>query len=90
MLNNEFLQVLRNRISGLFPMASSARSELDGRIQHLLKSSFSRLNLVTREEYDAQLKVLERAEAAIRELEEKVAAMEQQQASSPMENNENQ
>jgi len=71
-------------------MASSARSELDGRIQDLLKSSFSRLNLVTREEYDAQLKVLERAEAAIRELEEKVAAMEQQQASSPMENNENQ
>jgi len=71
-------------------MASSARSELDGRIQDLLKSSFSRLNLVTREEYDAQLKVLERAEAAIRELEEKIAAMEQQQASSPMENNENQ
>jgi len=90
MLNNEFLQELSNRISGLFPMASSARSELDGRIQDLLKSSFSRLNLVTREEYDAQLKVLERAEAAIRELEEKIAAMEQQQASSPMENNENQ
>lgn len=76
MLNSEFLQDLSNRISSLFPMAASARAEVENSIQEVLQSAFSRLNLVTREEFDAQLKVLERAEATIAELEEKVATLE--------------
>jgi len=79
MLNNEFLQDLSNQITRLLPMASEARDEVKKNVQQTLEGAFARLNLVTREEFEAQLKVLERAEQTIARLEEKIEALEQGQ-----------
>lgn len=87
MLNNEFLQDLSSRISRLLPMAASVRSEVEKNVQETLQGAFARLNLVTREEFEAQLKVLERAQQTIAALEEKVTVLEQAQpVSHPGEN----
>jgi len=84
MLNNEFLQDLSNQITRLLPMASEARDEVKKNVQQTLEGAFARLNLVTREEFEAQLKVLERAEQTIARLEEKIEALEQgRQANAP-------
>lgn len=79
MLNNVFLKDLSNRISKLIPMASGVREDVEDGIQEVLQSAFSRLNLVTREEFEAQLKVLDRAESTIAALEEKITALEKNQ-----------
>lgn len=77
MLNNEFLKDLSSRISRLVPMAAAVREDVEKSIHDVLQGAFSRLNLVTRDEFDAQSRVLKRAEETIAALEEKVAALEQ-------------
>ncbi len=79
MLNNEFLQDLSDKIARLVPMAAAARDDAQKHIQEVLQKSLSGLNLVTREEFDAQLKVLERAEQTIATLEEKITLLEKSQ-----------
>ena len=76
MLNNEFLNDLSARITRLLPLATEVGEEAEKNIHRALQSAFSRLNLVTREEFDAQMKVLERAEQTISELEAKIAGLE--------------
>lgn len=76
MLNNEFLREVSTRITRLLPLANEVKDEAEKTIQQSLQGAFSRLNLVTREEFDAQVKVLERAEATIAELEAKIGALE--------------
>ena len=44
---------------------------------------FARLDLVTREEFDVQTKVLARSRAKIEQLEQQVAALEQQLLKKP-------
>ena len=83
MLNNEFLQDVSNRISGLLPMAAGVREDVEKNIERVLQSAFGRLNLVTREEFDAQQKVLQRAESAIAELEEQIKTLEVSQGLRP-------
>lgn len=76
MLNNDFLKDLSNRITRLLPMATEVKDDVEKNVQATLQNAFARLNLVTREEFDAQLKVLERAEQTIAELETKITALE--------------
>jgi BMFP domain-containing protein YqiC len=80
MINNELLEDLSGKITALLPMATEAREDVEKSIQELLDSTFARLNLVTRKEFDAQLKVLCRAEETIAKLEEKIARLEEAQA----------
>ena len=89
MLNNEFLNDLSARITRLLPLATEVKEEAEKNIQHALQSAFSRLNLVTREEFDAQMKVLERAEQTIAELETKIAALEKAGKLTPQAGGEN-
>jgi len=79
MLNNELLKEISARIATLAPMASGVKADVEQNIQDILGSTFSRLNLVTREEFDAQLKVLARAETTIAELEAKIKLLEETQ-----------
>lgn len=83
MLDNDILRDLSARISRLMPMAAGVREDVEKGVHDILQSTFARLNLVTREEFEAQLKVLERAEQTIASLEEKIAALEQDRAVSP-------
>ncbi|MFN3882961.1 MAG: accessory factor UbiK family protein [Nitrincola lacisaponensis] len=52
-------------------------------VQAMLQQTLSRLDLVTREEFDAQQAVLLRTREKLEALERQVAAMEQQQIATP-------
>lgn len=54
------------------------REELEGQLKALLQSSFSKLDLVSREEFDSQMVVLARTRARLEALESKVLELEEQ------------
>jgi ubiquinone biosynthesis accessory factor UbiK len=76
MIDNDFLQKLSARAAGLFPAADAAREKLERELYSLLQSNLAKLNIVTREEFVAQTRLLEQARAQMAALEEKVAALE--------------
>jgi len=62
-------------------LAASPAKDLERNVRAVLTSVFSRLDLVTREEFDVQREVLLRTRERLAELEQKVAALEQQRSS---------
>jgi BMFP domain-containing protein YqiC len=60
----EVLQQLGDMVGG-----SAARNEVDRSLKALARSALSRLDLVNREEFDAQAEILERTRARVVELE---------------------
>ena len=54
------------------------RAELEAQLKALLQSTFSKLDLVSREEFDSQMVVLARARARLEALESKVLELEAQ------------
>ena len=70
MFNNKFVEDLSARLSAMLPLAGGVREELRTKIEQLLNSSFAGLDLLSREEFDAQRNALERAKKRIKELEE--------------------
>ena len=75
MFNNKFIEDLSARLSAVVPLAAEVREEFRTKIERLLKSSFAGLDLLSREEFDAQRNALERAEKRIRELEESLSEL---------------
>ena len=57
------------------------KAEIEAQLKALLQSSFSKLDLVSREEFDSQMVVLARTRARLEALESKVAALEEQLSS---------
>jgi len=76
MIDIDFLEKLSARLSEILPVAGSLQADMEKQFLSLLQSNLGKLNLVTREEFDAQLKVLQRAEQTIAELENKIAELE--------------
>ena len=76
MIDKEFLEKLSTRLSETLPNTELIREDIKKQFFSLLQSSLGKLNLVTREEFDSQLKVLMRAEQTITELESKIASLE--------------
>ena len=76
MLNPEFLQSLSTKAAALFPAAEAARAKLEKDLYSLLQASLGKLNLVTREEFDHQRTLLDRASARIAELEQRLGKLE--------------
>ena len=58
-------------------LARSPAADIEKNLRALLQSAFSRLDLVTREEFDVQREVLARTRAKLVELEAKLAELEQ-------------
>lgn len=54
------------------------RAEIEAQLKALLQSSLSKLDLVSREEFDSQMVVLARTRARLEALESTVAALEEQ------------
>ncbi len=67
MLNLDFLNDLSIKIKQL--SASSPAADLEKNIQALLQSAFTKLNLVSREEFDIQANVLSRTKQQLELLE---------------------
>ena len=61
-------------------LAASPAADFEKNLRALLASFFSRLDLVTREEFDVQREVLARTRAKLQELEAKVAQLEKQKS----------
>ena len=57
-------------------LARSPARDVEKNLRALLASFFDRFDLVTREDFEAQKRVLERASARIRELEARLAELE--------------
>ena len=75
MFDKKFFEDLSARLSASVPLAAEVREELRTKTERLLKSSFAGLDLLSREEFDAQRNALERAEKRIRELEESLSEL---------------
>ena len=54
------------------------RAEIEAQFKALVQSTFSKLDLVSREEFDSQMVVLARTRARLEALESTVAALEEQ------------
>ena len=67
---------LLEQIGHVLPQASALGSEARAQLQGVLQQVFSRMDLLTREEFAAQQRALERAEQKITELELIVKALE--------------
>ncbi len=72
-----FLDDLQSRVSSLIRQTPAA--DLQKNLKALLTQQFARLELVTREEFDTQSKVLARARVKLDELERRLAELEQRQ-----------
>jgi len=68
------LNEINERLKSVF--ANSPAADLEKNLRALLASFFSRLDLVTREEFDVQREVLARTRARLQELEARVAELE--------------
>ncbi len=74
MPQNRLFEDLSGRISAL--LAQSPAKDAEKNLRALLASFFSRLDLVTREEFDVQARLLARSREQINALEIRVAELE--------------
>ena len=77
MLNPKLLDEISAKIKDA--VAQSPAKDIEKNLQAVLQSVFSRLNLITREEFDVQQEVLLRTREKLAALEARVAAMEEKQ-----------
>jgi BMFP domain-containing protein YqiC len=75
---NQFLRDLSERLTSVLPPAlQTFKSDCEKNIHSILVGAFAKLDLVTREEFDTQTKVLARSRQKISALEKKVKELEQ-------------
>jgi BMFP domain-containing protein YqiC len=74
MPRNDWFDDFQKNMSDL--IAKSPAADIERNVRALMAQTFSRLDLVTREEFDVQAQLLERALARITTLESRVQAIE--------------
>lgn len=77
MLNNKIIDEIASKISQM--LASSPVADIEKNLNALLRGIFTKLELVTREEFDIQTQVLQRAREQLDALEKRLAEIEAQQ-----------
>ena len=75
---NDVFNDLQQKMSDLFK--NSPAKDVERNVKAMLSQGFSKLDLVTREEFDTQTQVLVRTRARLEELEKRVAQLEQRLA----------
>jgi BMFP domain-containing protein YqiC len=74
MLDKRLLDDINERMRSV--LAQSPAADIEKNLRVLLAGSFSRLDLVTREEFDVQREVLRRAQDRLAQLEARLAELE--------------
>ena len=70
---NEALEELSRRISSLIPVdVKHMQDDVENNVRSLLQSSLTKMNLVTREEFDVQSAVLQRTREKLEQLEKQL------------------
>lgn len=78
MIDKQFFEDLSQQITRLISQSGAVGEDLRKAVNSTLQKGFSRLDLLTREEFDAQSAILCRAEERMVQLEREVARLEQQ------------
>ncbi len=79
MLDPNFFENLSKKLSDLIPSNLQVlREDFEKNIHSTLQSVFSKLDLITREEFDVHLRLLQKAQEKISFLEEKINALEKE------------
>lgn len=73
-MNQKLLDDINERLKAV--MAQSPAADLERNLRAMLGAWFTRLDLVSREEFDVQREVLARTRSRLAELEKKVAELE--------------
>ena len=77
MLDAKLIDDIARRLNDAVPTSARAvQADLEKNLRAATQSVFSRLDLVTREEFDVQNKVLARTRSKIEQLEKQVAELE--------------
>ncbi len=77
MLDPKILDDISQRLNNAIPSGIKAlQSDLDKNLRAAIQSALGKLDLVTREEFDVQRKVLARSREKIEQLEKRVAELE--------------
>ena len=76
MSNPKFLDEIAAKLNEA--IANSPARDVEKKVRALLAQGFSKLDLVTREEFDIQSELLSRTRQKLEELEKRVAALEAQ------------
>jgi BMFP domain-containing protein YqiC len=81
MIDKGLFDELNGRVADA--LRNSPAADLEKNLRALLASWFERLDLVAREDFDVQRKLLERAQAKLAELEKRVTGLEARPPSGP-------
>jgi len=85
MIDPKLLDDLANRLHASLPTGlRTLQSDLDQSLHLAIQSALAKLDLVTREEFDVQAKVLARTRQKLEQLTQRVAALEAGSAASPV------
>ncbi|MCL5801032.1 MAG: accessory factor UbiK family protein [Gammaproteobacteria bacterium] len=77
MIAPKILDEMAERMSKIIPQGvREVQQDVQNNIRAALNSTFEKLNLVTREEFEVQSAVLARTRAKLKALDEKIAALE--------------
>jgi len=69
-------EIARRLFESVPPALRTLQRDLETNFRAVLRSSLGKLDLVTRDEFDAQVKVLERTRARLEALEERLTELE--------------
>jgi len=75
-MENRLDDIARRLFESLPPAFRSLQRDLEANFRAVLRANLSRLNLVSRDEFDVQARVLERSRAKLEALEARVAELE--------------
>ena len=79
MFDPKAIDDIANRLAGAIPPGlNNLKEELEKNFHAILQSALSKLDLVSREEFEVQKLVLAKTRSKLEELEKRVAEMEQQ------------
>lgn len=77
MLDNDTINTLTRKLSSILPdSVKLMQQDIENNIRSVLEAAFSKMNLVSREEFDVQSRLLTRTLEQLRELEKKVSELE--------------
>ena len=81
MLDTKFIDDLARQISASIPSGlKDMQQDVEKNIHTLLQGAFAKLDLVTREEFDTQTRVLLRTREKLEQLEKIVSSMEEKES----------
>jgi BMFP domain-containing protein YqiC len=83
MSDNRIEDLARRLLESLPPALRSVQQDVESNFRAVLRANLSRLDLVARDEFDAQARVLERTRAQLAELERRLAELESRTPPAP-------